>query len=226
MEKCDELVAHAHGHGSFAQARKKFQRVRRELGLDETARLLLFCGTLDERKGLPELTVAWHEFAAAYPDWQLVMVGRATEQHLAERLKEKGHGRVIFTGHVPQQQVLSYFQAADAYIQPSRLEGLANATMEAAAVGLPIITTDTCGQREVIQSGVNGWLVAPENPSALLAALQELAADEARAQKYGQAARDTIKQDFNPTTQAQELAGILRQYSLRRTVNQTLTVAH
>jgi glycosyltransferase involved in cell wall biosynthesis len=105
---------------------------------------------------------------------------------------------------------LAYLQAADAYVQPSRLEGLANATMEAAAVGLPVITTDTCGQREIIRHGANGWLVPPENPAALLAALQDLAADPERAAAFGRAARETILRDFNPAAEAKKLAAILR----------------
>ena len=109
-------------------------------------------------------------------------------------------------------------QAADAYIQPSRLEGLANATMEAAAVALPVITTDTCGQREVIQHSVNGWLVAPESPAALLQALNELAADPHRAAQMGQAARATILQNFNPTLEAGKLAGVLQNLAARREV--------
>ena len=192
--------------------------LRRELGLNENAKLLLFCGTLDERKGVPELTEAWRDFAAAHTDWQLVMVGRPTEPALAEHLKAQGHGRVVFTGHIPADKVLRYMQAADAYIQPSRLEGLANATMEAAAVALPVITTDTCGQREVIQNGVNGWLVAPESPVALLQAMNELAADPNRAAQMGQVARKTIKQKFNPTLEAGKLANILQRLATRREV--------
>jgi glycosyltransferase involved in cell wall biosynthesis len=184
------------------------QAVRRELGLSENARLLLFCGTIDERKGVPELAEAWREFAAAHPNWHLAAVGRATEPLMLERLKAAP--RVILPGHQQQGKVLAYLQAADAYVQPSRLEGLANATMEAAAVGLPVITTDTCGQREIIRHGANGWLVPPENPAALLAALQDLAADPERAAAFGRAARETILRDFNPAAEAKKLAAILR----------------
>jgi glycosyltransferase involved in cell wall biosynthesis len=123
---------------------------------------------------------------------------------------------VQLTGQIEQSQVLSYLQAADAYIQPSRLEGLSNATMEAAAVGLPVITTDTCGQREVIANGVNGWLVPTENPAALRQALEELVADLEHAQMLGRTARATIERDFNPTREAHKLSGILHNLAARQ----------
>jgi glycosyltransferase involved in cell wall biosynthesis len=184
--------------------------VRRQLGLDENAKIMLFCGTLDERKGILELAQAWRGFAHAHPEWQLVAVGRATEPRFAEKLRELASLRVTLPGHIPQARILAYYQAADAYIQPSRLEGLANATMEAAAVGLPVITTDTCGQREVIKNGVNGWLTPPQNPAALGQAMECLAANPERAQAFGKAARLTIETDFNPDIEARRLADILR----------------
>ena len=78
------------------------------------------------------------------------------------------------------------------------------------AVGLPVITARTGGQIELIENGVNGWLVAPQQPEALLSALNALAADETRAAQLGRSARRTIIERLDPQREAARLADILR----------------
>ncbi len=191
------------------QPAKDKRALRRTLALSETNSILLFCGTIEERKGIGDLATAWQAFSGQYPDWELVTVGRTIDQSLAAKLKANSNGRVRLIGAVSHETVLRYLQAADAYIQPSRLEGLANATMEAMAVGLPVITTDTCGQRELIQDQVNGWLVPTEDPQALKRALLDLAAQPEKAACFGLAARQTIENQFDAQRQAASLADLL-----------------
>ena len=176
--------------------------LRRDLGLGEADRALLFCGALSERKGVPELAAAWRTFAQRHPTWKLVLLGNGPRPAgLGERAR--------CLGEQPPGQVLRWLQAADAYVQPSRLEGLANATMEAMAAALPVVTTATCGQTELVRDGENGWLVPPEDPEALAAALAGVAADPAEARRRGAAARRTIVERFDPRRAAERLAGLL-----------------
>ena len=183
--------------------------VRESLGFDPKLKYVLFCGDITSRKGAYELADAWERFRPSHPEWRLVVVGHATEPDAVARLRAAGGDRIDFVGRVPHSCVTRYMQAADAFVQPSRLEGLANATMEAMAVGLPVITTDTCGQRELVIDGENGWLIPSENVAALETALRELATDADRASQYGAAARRTIETRFNPETQAGRLASLL-----------------
>lgn len=183
--------------------------VRERLGLDPTSKTLLFCGDVTARKGAYELAEAWERFAPGHPEWRLVVVGHPVEPDAAARLHAAGGDRVVFAGRVAHALVTSYMQAADAYVQPSRLEGLANATMEAMAVGLPVITTDTCGQRELVRDGENGWLVPPEDAAALATALCEMASSAEASWHFGQTARRTIETRFNPETETSRLARML-----------------
>ena len=90
------------------------------------------------------------------------------------------------------------------------LEGLANATMEAMAVGLPVITTATCGQTELVEDGVNGRLVPVADAAALAVAMLEVIEDLDGARRLGARARATIEERFNPVTESARLAEILR----------------
>ena len=189
-------------------------KLRQSLGLAPERRTLFFCGSLEARKGIDELAEAWQHFAEVHADWDLLVAGKVLEPALATRLKAAP--RVTLLGKLPTEKLLQYYQAADAYVQPSRLEGLANATMEAMAVGLPVISTDTCGQTELIQHGVNGWLVPVENPSALSGALTEFAANSLLRMRLGEQARRTVEKKFNPSTEAARLAEWLRDVHARR----------
>lgn len=79
-------------------------------------------------------------------------------------------------------------------------EGLPKALAEAAACGLPIVTTDIPGCREVVQDGHNGLLVPVRNPQALADALITLLRDPQRRLAYGQASRTLAEARFGSTT--------------------------
>src|SRR5262249_34326785 len=134
--------------------------IRASLGISATTRLMLFCGSVIERKGIRNLVRAWSPHAAKRPQWRLAVGGRLVDPVLVRELAKAE--QVMIVGPVPHDHVSRWMQAADAYVQPSIYEGLANATMEAMATGLPVIATDTGGQRELIDSGRNGLLVPVE----------------------------------------------------------------
>lgn len=205
-----EVVYNGCDTARFRPATDK-RAIRRALGLPPDHRLLLFVGSVIERKGIQELADAWSRFAPMHPRWRLVVVGRLTDEGLLQQLLRAAPGRTEVVGQVPASQVPRYMQTVDAYVQPSRLEGLANATAEAMATALPVIATDTGGQSEAVRAGVNGWLVPPCDPEALAEALHEMAIDPARAELRGAAARATIRAEFDPDLHAQRLYALLRQ---------------
>lgn len=195
--------------GLFRPAEDK-AAVRRTLGLPEDERLLLFCGSVIERKGVRELADAWRCFAVAHLEWRLVVVGRLADEHLLRYLRRAASKRIILVGQIPAAQVPQYMQAADAYVQPSRLEGLANATMEAMASALPVVATDTGGQSEAITNGETGRLVPPNNAKALCQALAAVAASPRKAQRMAVSARAKILTDFDAQRHAGRLKAVLQ----------------
>ena len=219
-----EVVYNGCNAEKFRPAKDKLA-VRRRLGFDAESRLLLFCGSIIERKGIYELAEAWNSFASVHREWQLIAVGRIVDRTLGKLLKQASKGRVHLAGPVSHERVKMFMQAADAYIQPSRFEGLANATMEAMATGLPVIATDTNGQRELICNGVNGWLVPPGDAAALTASLEVMVEDPRQAQQFGLAARRTIESKFYPVHEAKRLATILEHRAKEKRAEMTLQPA-
>ena len=192
----------------FAPATDR-DETRRKLGFTPDAKLMLFCGSVIERKGIRNLVKGWESFCETSSDWQLVVVGRLVEPELVRQLARTA--RVILVGPVPHDEVPAYMQAADAYVQPSIHEGLANATMEAMATGLPVIATDTGGQSELIADGHNGWLIPVGDHTALSEAFVNVASDPYRARETGARARDTIIGRFSQPAQVAALATLLKE---------------
>jgi glycosyltransferase involved in cell wall biosynthesis len=167
------------------------------------------CATVLERKGMSDLAQAWRLFAARRPTWRLIVIGPVVSRRLARELREAGPDSVTLVGRVGPERVLAYLQAADGYVQSSHTEGIANATMEAMAVGVPVVTTDAGSQRELVRDGESGWLVPVHDVPALAGAMTELADDPLRARALGHCARETMIANFDPLAHATRLSDLL-----------------
>lgn len=87
-----------------------------------------------------------------------------------------------------------FYAALDLYIMPSRSEAWGLTALQAMAHGLPVVASNVGGLREVVENARSGWLVTPESPEALAAAIVDAASDPARLQDYGRNARDRAAQ--------------------------------
>jgi glycosyltransferase involved in cell wall biosynthesis len=104
--------------------------------------------------------------------------------------------RVHLMGRVSPPEVLAHVQGADAFVLASLSEGISNAALEAMSCGLPVVSTNCGGMNEAISDGVEGFLVPPREPSAMVEALLKLARDPALRQRMGQAGRTRVLKDF------------------------------
>lgn len=146
--------------------------IRRRLGLPD-GRLVVFVGRLTVAKALDVLLNAWAQRDATLADAHLVIVGDGElRDALARQTQALGiEQTVIFTGGT--HDTAAYLRAGDAFVLPSRTEGMPVALLEAMACGVPCVATRVGGSAEVIEDGTCGRLVAPEDAGALAEALAE-----------------------------------------------------
>jgi glycosyltransferase involved in cell wall biosynthesis len=104
-------------------------------------------------------------------------------------------GLLTWLGHVDDMAGL--LGAVDIVVLPSYREGLPRTLVEAAACGLPLITTDVPGCREVVTDGIDGLLVPMGNSDALARAMARLQDDPAFARRLGDAARRKARAQFD-----------------------------
>lgn len=143
------------------------------------------------QKGVDVALRAMAGVVARRADARLVIAGDGPERPALERLAaELGiGGHVRFAGPLDRAGVDALYAGAAIVCLPSRYEGMPLVALEAAAAGRPVAASAVSGLPEVVDHGVTGLLVPPEDPDALAAALLHLLDDPAGAAALGSAAR-------------------------------------
>ena len=144
---------------------------------------VLFVGTAGLRKGLHYLALASEELATRGLRCEYVVAG-----DVATRIANHPACRHLrFLGRIPRRQVFEEFSTADVFVLPTLAEGSAEATYEALASGLPVVTTSAAGS--VVRDGVEGYLVSERDPSALADAVERVVENRLLRAKLASAAR-------------------------------------
>jgi glycosyltransferase involved in cell wall biosynthesis len=89
-----------------------------------------------------------------------------------------------------------HLSTADIFVLPSRSEGFSNAILEAMAASLPVVATDVGGNSEAVKDGVSGFLVPPDDPDALAAAISRLLSDPSLAKAMSAAGKVLASENF------------------------------
>jgi glycosyltransferase involved in cell wall biosynthesis len=171
-------------------------RLRQSLGLGREFAWLAV-GRFEAAKDHPNMLRAFARVCAARPDAVLLLVGRGSLQTEIETLAGTLglNGRVRFVG--TREDVPEFMTVADAYVMSSAWEGMPMVLLEAGAAGLPIVATGVGGNQEVVQEGVNGFLVPPSDDQALAAAMLRLMAlPEAERRAMGARGHDHVRQHY------------------------------
>ncbi len=128
---------------------------------------IIFVGLINIRKGIPYLLDAWNQ--ANLPDGttELVLVG-TMQKDMAQLLPKLSIPKnVIFYGPTNRETLKKLYQQSSVFVLPSVEDGFGMVMGEAMACGLPIICTTNTGAPDIIKNGKEGWLVPPQNSSAL-----------------------------------------------------------
>ena len=171
-------------------------QARAKLGVDARPAVAIVA-TLRDWKGHDDLLDAWAALRAQVPGWQLLVIGDGPRRaHLEGRVETMRLARdVRFTGN--QDDVPSWYACADLAVLPSfGDEGVPQSLMQAAACGLPAVSTPIGAIPEAVIDGETGILVAPRDVTALAAALRRLMTDDALRESMGRAAHDYAHANF------------------------------
>jgi glycosyltransferase involved in cell wall biosynthesis len=162
------------------------------------AHTLLFAGTWLKRKGVSDLVAAFATLAARHPELLLVVLnGGMPESEVRDCFPEDIRFRVSCRYAEPEKGTADAMGTADIYLLPSLFEGTPLTLIEAMFEGMPIVTTATCGMKDVIEDGRNGLLSPIRSPEAIVAAVERLLGDSALRSRLGQAARAEALQTYN-----------------------------
>jgi glycosyltransferase involved in cell wall biosynthesis len=189
--------------------------IRKNLGLPEKALLVVFTGRLVSYKGLFTLLKSWEQICKEHTNVALLLVGGGSldiyncEDELKDYVQRKKlQDCVYFMGEV--QNVTIYLQAADIFVFPTEKEAFGISLIEAMACGLPVISTDVGGLKDIIIDEWNGLKIQPGEVHQLNHAIKALLDDSSLTQKIGRNALETTRKSYSIETVLQQYIELFR----------------
>jgi glycosyltransferase involved in cell wall biosynthesis len=158
---------------------------------------VLFAATWRKNKGIEDLVPAFTSLAERHPRLILLVVGAGVSADLVRsQFPDSIRSRIECETPADERTMAAAFARADLFVLPSLFEGTPLTLIQAMMSGLPIVTTRTCGMKDVIDHGRTGLLVPIRSPRALVEAADSLLADGMLRLKLGTAARTTALQRY------------------------------
>jgi glycosyltransferase involved in cell wall biosynthesis len=204
--------------GRFAPSDERRLAARRELGLPDDAVVVGTVGNVNPQKGHDTFVRAAASLRQQHPDVRFLILGEHDRNHDAfrRRLIDDANASGLPVGDVlhirsPGDRVAALAPAIDIFWCTSipRSEGVSTAVMEGMALGLPVVTTDVGGLREIVREGETGFVVPPFAADAFADRTRRLLADTALRRELGAAGRTFV---MDNCTVAHSLSAHLRAF--------------
>lgn len=161
---------------------------------------ILNIATFEPKKGQDVLVRAFHRIHADFPDMRLVLIGRSGETEIALRslAEELGVGdKVAIIKDLAHRKVTAILKKAVIFALPSRTESFGIVILEAGIFNVPVVASAVGGIPEILQDGVNGYLVPPDDPDALGAKLAFLLRDRVERERLSRNLQCHVRESFD-----------------------------
>jgi glycosyltransferase involved in cell wall biosynthesis len=172
----------------------------------------------DDGRSARKITVLFvgGNFARKGGDLLLNVAKREEFRHCDFHFVTKGftgtsNGNVFVHKNLPPNSdaLISLYQQADIFALPTRADVFSLASLEAMAMGLPVITTDVGGIGEIVTDGENGFLIPVDDERALLDRLRTLTCNEELRTRFGRNGRQLVEARFDLDTMAETIVDFL-----------------
>jgi glycosyltransferase involved in cell wall biosynthesis len=197
------------------QRRRTRNEAKQEISAPTNGQLIGAVGRLSPEKGFDLLIRTVVELRRAGRDVHLWIAGegdaRADLEGLIAELECRDYVRLL--GHVADPKRI--YEAMDIYALSSYREGLPNVVLEAMALEAPVVATAIAGVPTLVENGVSGLLVPPQDMPAIKGALVQLLDSPARRQDLAAAARARIEEKFSFARRMEKIVGIYNEVLCR-----------
>jgi glycosyltransferase involved in cell wall biosynthesis len=193
--------------------------LRAELGLGQDFPVVGYVGRIMPEKDLDTWLRAAAIVTRRFPRARFVLVGEGRDEVTLRDLQRLARtlgiaGQVHFAGY--REHLLPAYATFDLFVLSSRREGLPNSLLEAMALGLPVVTTDVAGVKELVVDGQTGFVVPQRDVHGLARAILAVVDDDPLRHRLGQAGRQRVECDFSFTDRLQRLEDLYAQLLNRR----------
>lgn len=160
------------------------------------------------RKDLITLVESVRYIKDIYPEIQLIIVGRTTEDvnyllDIAKRLNVLDN--IEFTGFIDNSRLINILNNSNLFVLPSLYEGFPTVLCEALSCGMPIITTNRPAMDEIFKNSVHAVMIVPRNPKLLAEAIIDLLQNPAKGLKLSINGRKLIERKYSKKIRAKKL---------------------
>ncbi|MEW5894154.1 MAG: glycosyltransferase family 4 protein [Candidatus Omnitrophota bacterium] len=162
----------------------------------DSGKFILFAGYPFKLKGVDCLIRAFRRISGDHPDFRLLLIGHKLEEE-ARKAFDPMPGRINFMRGVGYDVIFDYFRKCYCFVLPSLTEGLGRVLIEAMACGKPVIGTRAGGIPDLIDDGVNGFLVDVGDDDGLAEKLHLLLSNERLAADMGNNGRRMVEERFS-----------------------------
>ena len=174
--------------------------LREELKLPLEVPVVGYVGRIMPEKDLETWIRAAAQVAKVFPQAKFILVGEGRDECTLKDLQElacslKVANQVHFLGY--RRNLLPVYATFDLFVMSSLREGLPNSILEAMALGLPVVTTDVAGAKEIVIDGETGFVVSQKSPNELATAILKILGEKHIQKRMGQAGRDRIEREFS-----------------------------
>jgi len=181
--------------------------VRKQLALAPDELVIGKIARLFELKGHHDVLSVAPDVLSRFPQARLLFVGDGIWR---KRLQQRAHdlgiaGRVIFHGLAPPEEIPGLIKAMDLLVHCSLREGLARVLPQALISGVPVVSYDIDGAREVVIPGKTGFLVPPQDLEALKTALLHALSDLPAAKRMAEEGKSRFTHRFRSSTMVAEI---------------------
>jgi len=179
-------------------SKEEHASARFSFNIEDNAMVVGFAGRLTQDKGLDDLLEALKIVSKIYPQVCLLVAGETDTSSALPKLlnseSESEKTNITFSGRV--ENMVVFYHALDIFCLPSLREGMPNVNLEAAACGLPVITTTATGCIDSIVQDQTGFAVSPGRPESLANSLLRLASSSESRKTLGIAGRVRVEKEF------------------------------
>lgn len=195
--------------------------LRRELDIQSDQIVVTMVSRLIKSKGVFEFMIAAQKIREHFPNVYFLLVGPEDDESI-DRLNadelEQLKGTVSWLG--ARRDISAILAVSDIFVLPSAYrEGIPRVLLEAASMGLPIVTTDSPGCREVVENNINGFLVPIRDSFALCQALIRLVEEPNLRLRFGQMSRKRSVENFDFLTIAKQIHIVYEQLLNRQSIS-------
>lgn len=198
--KLTAVISYSADISKFRPSIKGVEDLKKKLGISKKNFIVLAVGRLVYKKGFEYLIKAISLLPKNYSNICLVVVGEGDLKEELVKLskKLKLSKKILFVGNINRDEIEIYYNMCDCFVAPSVVDKSGNAdggplvALESMACGKPQIVTNILGVSDVIENGVNGFVIPPNKAQAITDSLVKLAKSSKLRKKMGERNRELV----------------------------------